>query len=92
MLSFQRVVTVIVSVQSNRTVTKIEVGTRDWDSPVKGLTMQLVGGMLALGVWIRKALQCFRSSQSAELDSFGHMVPELESRIQERSYGIYLHS
>jgi hypothetical protein len=34
----------------------------------------------------------FQLQQVPELGNFGHMVPALESRIQERGYGISLHN
>ena len=39
MLSFIRVALVMVSVHSSKTLTKTEVGTRDWGIAVIGLTM-----------------------------------------------------
>jgi len=45
MFSFIRVALLVVSLHSNRTVTKMEVGTRDWGVAVAGLAMLLVGRM-----------------------------------------------
>jgi hypothetical protein len=44
MLSFIRVALVMVSLHSNRTVTKTAFGSRDWGTAVTGLTM-LLGGI-----------------------------------------------
>jgi hypothetical protein len=60
MFSFIRVALVMVSLHSNRTLTKAEVGTKDWDIAVIGLTMFLFGGILTLGLWIRKTVECFK--------------------------------
>ena len=42
MLSFIRVVLVMVSLQSNRTLTKTEVNIREWGIAVTGLAMLFV--------------------------------------------------
>jgi hypothetical protein len=41
MLTLVRIVLVMVSLHSNEILTKTEVGTRDWDIAVIGLTMLL---------------------------------------------------
>lgn len=46
MFSFIRVVLVMISLHSNRRVTKIEVGTREQGITVIGLTMLFV-----VGIW-----------------------------------------
>lgn len=48
---------VIVSLQ---TLTKTEVGTRDWGIAMIGLTMLLFERMWTMGLWIRKAVGCFK--------------------------------
>jgi hypothetical protein len=50
----------MVSVYSIKTLTKPEVGTRDWDIAVIGLTMFLFGRMWIFGLWIWKAMKCFK--------------------------------
>jgi hypothetical protein len=45
MLSFIRVVSVMVSLHSNKTVTKTEVGPGGWGIAVRGLAVLLVGGI-----------------------------------------------
>ena len=60
MLSLIRVALVMVSLQSNRTVTKTEVGTREWGVVVSDLTLLLADGMWTLDVWTRKAVECFK--------------------------------
>lgn len=55
MLSFIKVVLVIVSFPSNRTATKMEVGTRNGVAVIS-LTILLVGRMWVWGLWVRKAL------------------------------------
>jgi hypothetical protein len=52
---------VMVSLHSNRNA-KAEVGTRDWNIAVIGLTMLLLGGMWSLRLWVRKAVECFKWS------------------------------
>ena len=42
------------------TLTKTEVGTRDWGIAVIGLTMFLFGGIWTLVLWVRKAVECFK--------------------------------
>ena len=44
----------------NKTLTKIEVGTRDWVIAVIGMTIFLFGGIWMLGLWIRRAGELFR--------------------------------
>lgn len=43
MVSFISVILVMVSLYSNTIVTKMEVGTRNWDIAVTGLTMLFFG-------------------------------------------------
>jgi hypothetical protein len=50
----------MVSVHSSKTLTKTEVGTRDWGIAVIGLTMLLFERMWVLGLWIWKAVECFK--------------------------------
>ena len=49
----------IESLHNNRNP-KTESGTKDWSIVVIGLTMFLFGGIRALGVWIREAVECFK--------------------------------
>lgn len=51
---------VMVSLESSKTQTKTEVGTKDWGIVVIDLTMILFGGMWTLGVQIRKAVESFK--------------------------------
>jgi hypothetical protein len=60
MMSFIRVALVMVSLHSSRTITMIEGGTRDLCIAVIGLTMLLFGRMWNLGLWIWKAVECFK--------------------------------
>ena len=60
MFAFVRVALVMVSLHSNKTQTKTEVSTKDWSIPMIGLTMLLFGRMWVLGLWIRKAAECFK--------------------------------
>ena len=57
MLYFIRLVLVIVSVQSSKTLIKTEVVTRDWGIAVIGLPMLWLGGKWILKLW--KAVECF---------------------------------
>jgi hypothetical protein len=50
----------MVSVHISKTLTKTEVGTRDWGSAVIVLTMLLVGRMRIEGLWIWKAVESFK--------------------------------
>jgi hypothetical protein len=52
MLFFIRLALVMVSVHSSKTLTKTEVGTRDWGIAVVGLNMLLFERMWILGLWI----------------------------------------
>lgn len=45
MRAFIRVAVVIVSLYNNRTLTKTDIGTRDWVIAMIALTMFLVSGM-----------------------------------------------
>ena len=60
MLSFIRVAMVMVSLQSNRAVIMIEVGTMQWGVAVSDLTLLLADGMWTLEVWTGKAVECFK--------------------------------
>lgn len=59
MLSFINVALVIVSFPSNRTATKMEVGTRNGVAVIS-LTILLVARMWVWGLWVRKAVECFK--------------------------------
>ena len=52
---FIRVALVTVFVYSSKTLTKAEVGTRDWDIAVKDLSMLLFGRMWIWGLWVWKS-------------------------------------
>jgi hypothetical protein len=52
----------MVSVHSSKTLTKTEVGTRLWGTAVIGLTMLLFGRKWIWGLWIWKAMDCFKWS------------------------------
>jgi hypothetical protein len=56
MFSFIGVVVVMVSLHSNKTLRKTEVGTKDYGISVVSLTMVLFGEMWIWGFWIRKAV------------------------------------
>jgi hypothetical protein len=50
-----------VSKKQNKTKQKkADVGTRDFGIAVINPTMLLFGGMWALGLWLRKAVGCFK--------------------------------
>jgi hypothetical protein len=49
---FIKLALVMVSVHSSKTLTKTEIGTRDWGIAVIGLTMLLFGRIWNLGLWI----------------------------------------
>jgi hypothetical protein len=51
---------VMVSLYSNRTLTKTEVGTSDQGIAVTGLTMVLIGKMWTSGLCIRKIVECLK--------------------------------
>ena len=44
----------------NRTVTKTKGGNRECSIAMTGLTMLFVGRMWNFGLWIRKAVDCFK--------------------------------
>ena len=44
------------------TPTTIKVGTRDWGTTVIDLTMIVFEGMWTLGLWMGKAMECFKHS------------------------------
>ena len=55
MLSFIRMVLAVVFLYSSRTVTKTELGARDWHIGVTDLTVLFIGGIWnTLGLWTRK--------------------------------------
>jgi len=60
MLSFIKFMLVKVSIHSNKTLTKTEVGTRNWDITIIGLTVLSFGRMWILGLWIWKAVERFK--------------------------------
>ena len=47
----------MISLYSNKTLTKTEVGTRKWGIAVMGLNMLLFGGVWTLKLWIKKAVE-----------------------------------
>jgi hypothetical protein len=49
---------VMVSLHTNKTLTKTEVSTRDWGIVMTGLTRLLFGGMWIWGLW--KAVEGFK--------------------------------
>ena len=53
----------MVSVHRHKNLTKTVVGTRDWGIAVVGLTMVLFGGMQIWGLWIWKAMECFKEGE-----------------------------
>jgi hypothetical protein len=57
MLSFLRVVLIMVSLHSSKILTKAEVGIRDWDNAMIVLSILLFEGMWILGHW--KVVECF---------------------------------
>jgi hypothetical protein len=64
----------MMSVNSSKTQTKTEVGTRNWDIADIGLTMLLFGRMWIWELWIWKAMECFKwgliSSPSRNMEDF----------------------
>jgi hypothetical protein len=57
---FTRLALVMVSVHNSKTLTKIKVGTRDWGIAVNGLSTLLFERMWIWGLWIWKAVECFK--------------------------------
>jgi hypothetical protein len=66
-----------VSDHSNKTLTKTEVGPRDWGTAVMGLTMLLFGGMWIWGLWVWKAVV------SLKWGLVGHPCRNMEDFIPE---------
>ena len=60
MVSFIGFAVVMVSLHSNRTVTKTEVVMREQDIVITGLTMLLIGRIWTSILWIRKTVECFK--------------------------------
>lgn len=60
---------------------KTEIGTRDWEIAVIGLTIFLLGGMWALGLWIRKTIGHYKG---------GLMGNTSKSMEDSRVQGIWL--
>jgi hypothetical protein len=50
----------MVSVHSSKTLTKTEIDNKDWGIAVIGLTMLLFEKMWIFGLWIWKAVECFK--------------------------------
>ena len=50
----------MVSFHSSKTLTKTEVGTRDWGIALIGLTMLLFERMWIFGLWIWNTVDCFK--------------------------------
>ena len=73
-MSFNRFALVIVSIHNSKTLTKTEVGTSDWGIAVIGLTMFLFERMCIWGLWIWKAIVCFKwvlvSHSSRNMEDF----------------------
>ena len=59
------------------TLTKTEVGSRDRNIAVIGLTMLLFEGICTVGLWTRKAVECFKSCL------MGHTSRSMEDRSAE---------
>ena len=51
------------SLYRNRTITETELGTRNWDTALKGLTKLLFGELQIIwGLWIKTATECYKQS------------------------------
>ena len=87
MFFFIRTAIVIVSLYKNRTLTKTEVGTKDWGTAVIVLSMLLVG-MQPFGLEIGNTFECIKwglmnhASRSME-DSGAENNIDYESQHQE---------
>jgi hypothetical protein len=63
----------MMSVHSSKTLTKTEVSTRDWGIAMIGLTMLLFGGPWIWGLWIWKAVECFKYNIVGYLIKYGRL-------------------
>jgi hypothetical protein len=75
MLFLIRFALVLVSVHSSKTLSKTEVGTRDWGIAVICLTILLFERMWNLGLWIWNTVECFK------WDLMGHPSRTMENFV-----------